>query len=110
LPKRAHWRGPNPREVISTSMVKHSSGVLSKGPLQLRWVNLYVLQKQHLLKRAKDTDISGVIRDIVALHATSAATPYLSLWVRISGFRREMLDKALYDRRARPRASDIAAL
>ncbi|BBY15690.1 hypothetical protein MLIT_12820 [Mycolicibacterium litorale] len=36
---------------------------------------------------------------MVGLHATDPATPYLTLWARVPGFRRDHLDTALYDRR-----------
>ena len=38
--------------------------------------------------------------DLVGLHATDPATPYLSAWARIPGFTVADLDAALYERRA----------
>jgi hypothetical protein len=40
-----------------------------------------------------------VTRDSVALHATGATGPYLSLWARVPDFQRDTLDDALYERR-----------
>jgi hypothetical protein len=65
-------------------------------------VNGYLAQKQHLQADAQfggaapPGDPLHVTQEIVALHATVPTTPYLSLWARIPGFRREHLDGALY--------------
>jgi uncharacterized protein YcaQ len=68
-----------------------------------RWpipiVNAYLAHKQHLLPASSPQDVVQVTRDIVALHATSATSPYLSLWARMPDFRREMLKDALYEQR-----------
>lgn len=42
------------------------------------------------------TQVAG---DVVGLHATDPATPYLSLWARVPGFTTADLDSELYDRR-----------
>lgn len=62
-------------------------------------VNAYLAHKQHLLPGSRGSDVLQVTRDIVALHASSATTPYLSLWARMPGFQREHLEAALYERR-----------
>jgi hypothetical protein len=62
-------------------------------------VNNYLAYKQHLLPHAGTTDVVQVTRDVVALHATAAAGPYLSLWARVPGFQRQALAEALYERR-----------
>jgi len=62
-------------------------------------VNSYLAYKQHLLPSSFLDDPVQITRDIVALHATSATSPYLSLWARMAGFSREMLEDALYARR-----------
>ncbi len=41
-----------------------------------------------------------VVADLVGLHATDPATPYLSLWARVPGFSAADLDDALYRRRS----------
>jgi len=66
-------------------------------PAQL--VNDYLAHKQRLLPTSHVTDLVQVTRGVVALHATVAAGPYLSLWARVPGFQREWLDDALYERR-----------
>ena len=63
-------------------------------------VSGYLAHKQHLLASSHQHDLLRVTRDIVALHATSATSPYLSLWARVAGFEREMLDDALYEQRS----------
>jgi len=65
----------------------------------------YVLHKQHLLNGSKAGTVTQVVRDIVALHTTSAETPYLSLFARMRRFRNEQLDKELYGNRSLIRLS-----
>jgi hypothetical protein len=60
-------------------------------------VNRYLAHKQHLAPDARGADAVQVVRDIVALHATSATSPYLSLWARMPAFERETLADALYE-------------
>ncbi|MBU0491455.1 MAG: winged helix DNA-binding domain-containing protein, partial [Chloroflexi bacterium] len=67
--------------------------------LDISRVNAYLAHKQHLLPASRLADGVQVTRDVVALHATSAPGPYLSLWARVPGFQREMLDDALYEQR-----------
>jgi hypothetical protein len=67
--------------------------------LELLVVNRYLAHKQHLLPSAQPTGIVQVTRDVVALHATGATGPYLSLWARAPGFQRKALEEALYERR-----------
>jgi hypothetical protein len=62
-------------------------------------VNYYLAHKQHLLPGSRRPGVGQVSRDIVALHATSATGPYLSLWARVPGFQQGMLEEALYERR-----------
>jgi hypothetical protein len=62
-------------------------------------INGYLTRKQHLLPEARLADVVQVCRDLVALHATGATVPYLSLWARVAGFHREMLEEALYQQR-----------
>jgi hypothetical protein len=62
-------------------------------------INGYLAHKQHLLLPSQLGDVVQTTRDIVALHATDAASPYLSLWARVPDFRRELLEDALYKRR-----------
>lgn len=62
-------------------------------------VNQYVLRKQHLLKGSEAEDVLQVVNDIIALHATSAGTPYLSLFARMKNFQRKHLDEEFYQKR-----------
>jgi hypothetical protein len=62
-------------------------------------INHYLAHKQHLLSTLLPASVVPVVRDIVALHATVATSPYLSLWARVPDFRRETLDEALYEQR-----------
>lgn len=56
------------------------------------------LARRHFL--AEPASSTGeVVGDLVGLHATDPATPYLSLWARLRGFTVADLDRALYERR-----------
>ena len=68
--------------------------------MKISQVNRYLAHKQHLLPVSHVTDVVQATRDIVALHTTDPTAPYLSLWARIADFRREMLEDALYEKRA----------
>ena len=67
--------------------------------LETSSVNRYLAHKQHLLPTSRLADVVGVTRDIVALHATDAVAPYLSLWARVPDFRQAALEDALYESR-----------
>jgi hypothetical protein len=56
------------------------------------------LARRHFLAGPADS-IYGVAADLVGLHATDPATPYLSLWARLPGFKVADLDAELYERR-----------
>jgi hypothetical protein len=62
-------------------------------------VNNYLAHKQHLLPESQATDVVQATRDVVALHATGATGPYLSLWARVPDFQRSALEDALYEHR-----------
>jgi hypothetical protein len=72
--------------------------------LTLPHVNAYLAHKQRLLSDARAEDVILVTRAVVALHTTGPTVPYLSLWTRMSGFRRQALDEALYKQRTLVRA------
>ncbi len=57
------------------------------------------LARRHFLTE-RATSIRDATRDLVGLHATDPATPYLSLWARLAGFAVADLDAELYRRRA----------
>jgi hypothetical protein len=67
--------------------------------LKVSLFNGYLAHKQHLLPASRLADVVQVTRDIVALHATAATGPYLSLWARVPDFQRQGLEDALYERR-----------
>jgi winged helix DNA-binding protein len=56
------------------------------------------LARRHFLAESAGS-IDGVVADLVGLHATDPATPYLSLWARLPGFAVADLDAELYGRR-----------
>jgi hypothetical protein len=70
------------------------------GRFPLSQVNRYLAHKQHLLPASQASDPVQATRDIAALHATDATGPYLALWARVTGFQRDALDEALYERRS----------
>jgi Winged helix DNA-binding domain len=57
------------------------------------------LARRHFLAEPAGS-IDGVVADLVGLHATDPATPYLSLWARLPGFAVADLDADLYEHRA----------
>jgi len=65
----------------------------------LRQVNRFVLEKHHLTDESKINHINKIVEDIGGLHATHPMSPYLSLFVRTRDFKREDLNKALYEER-----------
>jgi len=56
------------------------------------------LRRRHFLAAPSDS-LDGVVADLVGLHATDPATPYLSLWARMPAFAVADLDVELYERR-----------
>jgi len=67
--------------------------------LEERVATQYLLHKHHLLKGSQAEDVLQVVNDIIALHATSAGTPYLSLFNRMKNFQRKHLDEEFYVKR-----------
>ncbi len=57
------------------------------------------LARRHFLSEPAGS-IDDAVADLVGLHATDPATPYLSLWARLPGFTVAGLDAALYQRRS----------
>jgi hypothetical protein len=56
------------------------------------------LARRHFLAESA-ASVDALVADLVGLHATDPATPYLSAWARIPGFAVADLDADLYDRR-----------
>jgi hypothetical protein len=71
-----------------------------KDTISLEQSASYPASKHHLLPSTRLADALQIAKDILALHATSATTPYLSLWARMTNFDRGMLDEALYEERS----------
>jgi len=62
-------------------------------------VTQYVLHKHHLLDGSEAKNVLQVVDDIIALHATSVGTPYISLFARMKNFQRKHLDEEFYIKR-----------
>lgn len=58
------------------------------------------LTRRHLLADGPNQDVAGATAQLVGLHATDPATPYLTLWARLPGFGVGDLDHALYEARS----------
>lgn len=52
-------------------------------------VTQYILHKHHLLEGSQAENLLQVVNDIIALHATSVGTPYISLFNRMRNFQRK---------------------
>ncbi len=59
-------------------------------------VNHYILEKLHLTNDSKVDDILKITNDLCGLQATGTFEPYVYLFSRKKGFRKEELDKELY--------------
>jgi len=68
-------------------------------PLEEHISTQYILRKHHLLTESQVENVLQVVNDIIALHATSAGTPYLSLYNRMKNFQRKNLDEEFYIKR-----------
>jgi hypothetical protein len=65
--------------------------------LTLRELNRALLARQLLLKRRK-LGVQEAVEQLCALQAQYSLSPYIALWTRLSGFRREQLTRALEER------------
>jgi hypothetical protein len=61
-------------------------------------INCYVMEKQHLTNKCND--VLKCVEDIAGLNSITAVTPYLSLFNRVKGFRKSMLDEELYEKKS----------
>jgi len=66
-------------------------------------VNHFVLRKHHLTHDSKINDIVQIVKDIGGLHATSAISPYLSLFARTEKFEKDDFSKELSHRKSMAR-------
>ncbi len=62
-------------------------------------VNNLLLRKQHLASDAKIQSIAQTTKDIWGLHSTYASTPYLSLFNRLTDFKKDSLDREIIEKR-----------
>jgi hypothetical protein len=62
--------------------------------LTLRQLNRTLLLRQSLLRRARHSPTLAIER-LAGLQAQSAPAPYIALWARLEGFRRDSLERAL---------------
>lgn len=65
--------------------------------LSVRALNRALLARQMLLARERVTPVAAIER-LVAMQAQLARPPFVGLWTRTAGFRREMLARALHER------------
>ena len=63
---------------------------MTRAALSARELNRTLLLRQLLLERARMPASKGVAR-LVALQAQYAPSPYVALWSRVEGFRKEQL-------------------
>jgi histone H3/H4 len=63
----------------------------------LRELNRALLERQILLKRRK-LGVQQAVERLCALQAQYSLSPYIALWSRLTGFRREQLTRALEER------------
>ena len=66
-------------------------------PLTLRELNRATLDRQMLLERSS-VPASGAVERLVGSQAQVPAPPYVGLWTRLDGFRREDLTRLLEER------------
>lgn len=59
-------------------------------------VTSYIL-KSHFLTERTENGVLRVISRICGLNSQTARAPYVSLWARIKGFKKEQFDKSLYE-------------
>ena len=67
--------------------------------LTLRELNRALLERQLLLKPQR-LAVPSAIEQLCALQAQYTPSPYIALWSRVTGFRKEQLTRALEDRKA----------
>ena len=64
--------------------------------LELKRVNQFNLQKQHLSENSRIDDIIQITEDLCGLHATGTMEPYLTLFTRTKNFKKATLESELY--------------
>jgi hypothetical protein len=74
------------------------AGLSEERVLTLRELNRALLERQSLLRRRK-LGIQRAVERLCALQAQYSLSPYIALWTRLTGFRKEQLTGALEDRK-----------
>jgi len=59
----------------------------------LKRVNRFYLKSHFLVKKAQKDSIVDVITKICGLNSKTSRAPYISLWNRVKGFKKEMINK-----------------
>ncbi len=59
--------------------------------------NRFILEKLHLTENTKTDNIVQIMEDLLGLHATNNATPYISLFCRGRSFTTQKLHEVLYE-------------
>jgi hypothetical protein len=72
---------------------------VTEGVLSTRELNRALLARQLLLERSS-LALPDALEQVAGLQAQYAPSPYVGLWSRLAGFRRQDLTRALEDRRA----------
>ncbi len=70
---------------------------MSERTLSLRELNRALLARQQLLERRRAAPVPAVER-LVGMQAQAPREPYVGLWSRVAGFRREALERAILRR------------
>lgn len=70
---------------------------MAAAPLTQRLLNRATLARQLLLERGS-VDVATAVTRLGGLQAQEPKPPFLALWTRLEGFRREQLDEALHER------------
>jgi Winged helix DNA-binding domain len=63
-------------------------------------IRQHLLSKQHLSPDNVGHDAAQIAEDLVGLHATAATSPYFQLLARMAHFKRDHLDRVLYEKRS----------
>src|SRR4029077_11884462 len=79
---------PRPADAFRRPAARPAQG--GSRPVTLRQLNRTLLLRQLLLERERVTPLKAVTK-LVALQAQYAPSPYVALWSRIDGFRKEQL-------------------
>src|SRR2546421_8139380 len=76
----------------------HTRRVAAERILSLRELNRALLARQLLLERRK-LGVQQAVERLCAVQAQWPQSPYIALWTRLTGFRKEQLTRALEQRK-----------